>query len=208
MAGLRIDHIVYATRDLDQAVSDLADRLRVSSSAGGRHVGVGTHNYLLGLADDAYLELIGPDPSQSVPAGQPLPFGIDALDRPKLAGFAVKAPDIDDVVARARAAGYDPGEVRGMQRATPDGRLLEWRLTLGGSHQGLVPFLIDWLDSPHPSGSAPGGCRLVSLRGEHPDHHAVRKANQALGVEFDVVQGPAPVLVATIDTPKGTIELR
>jgi hypothetical protein len=95
-----------------------------------------------------------------------------------------------------------------MQRATPDGRLLEWRLTLGGSHQGLVPFLIDWLDSPHPSGSAPGGCRLVSLRGEHPDHHAVRKANQALGVEFDVVQGPAPVLVATIDTPKGTIELR
>jgi hypothetical protein len=208
MAGLRIDHIVYATRDLDQAVSDLADRLGVSSSAGGRHVGVGTHNYLLGLADDAYLELIGPDPSQSVPAGQPLPFGIDALDRPKLAGFAVKAPHIDDVVGGGRAPGADPRAVRGMQRATPDGRLLEWRLTLGGSHQGLVPFLIDWLDSPHPSRSAPGGCRLVSLRGEHPDPDVVRKANRALGVELDVVQGPAPVLVAAIDTPKGTIELR
>lgn len=208
MADLRIDHIVYATPDLDAAVEHLAAVMGIRSVPGGRHVGVGTHNYLLGLGDDSYLELIGPDPTQSVPPNQPLPFGIRDLDRPRLAGFAVNAPDIDDVVGRARAAGYDPGDVRDMQRATPDGGLLQWRLTLGGSYDGLVPFLIDWLDSTHPSRTSPTGCRLASLRGEHPDPEAVRRAHHALGFSLKVETGPAPMLVADIDTPAGRIELR
>jgi hypothetical protein len=208
VSGLEIDHIVYATQDLDSAVDDLGTRFGVRAAAGGRHVGVGTHNYLLGLGGATYLELIGPDPSQDVPAGHPLPFGIDALTGPRLAGFAVKAHGIDEIVGNARAAGYDPGDVRGMQRARPDGVLLQWRLTLGGSHDGLVPFLIDWLDSPHPSDSAPGGCTLVALRGVHPDPASVRKAWKALGYDMPLSEGAAPELIATVDTPNGQVELR
>ena len=46
----------------------------------------------------------------------------------------------------------------------------------GTGDDGLVPFLIDWKDSPHPSASTPQGCTLVSLRGEHPDPAAVWRA--------------------------------
>jgi hypothetical protein len=208
MAGLEIDHIVYATRDLEAAVDDIGNRTGVRPAAGGRHVGVGTHNYLLALGGRTYLELIGPDPSQTVPTGQSLPFGIDRLTGPRLAGFAVKAPGIDELVANARAGGYDPGDVRDMQRATPGGSLLRWKLTLGGSHDGLVPFLIDWLDSPHPSTSSPSGCTLVALRGVHPDPASVRKAWGALGFEMDLSTGAAPELIATLDSPNGRFELR
>ena len=89
-----------------------------------------------------------------------------------------------------------------MQRATPDGGLLSWRLTLGGSHDGLVPFLIDWLDSPHPSTTTPRGATLVALRGEHPDAAAVVAAHRALGWTMEVREGPVAALVATIDAPE------
>jgi hypothetical protein len=208
MAGLRIDHIVYATLDVDKSVEHLAALMGIRSTAGGRHIGMGTHNYLLGLGDGAYLEVIGPDPTQTVPPGHIRPFGIDVLDGPKLAGFGVKAPNIDEVVTGARRAGYDPGDVHDLQRATPDGGLLAWRLTFGSSHHGLVPFLIDWRDSIHPSSTSPPGCRLVSLRAEHPDPETVRRSNQALGFDLEVTKGPAAALVATIDTPAGRVELR
>jgi len=213
---LRIDHLVYAAVDLDAAVADVAARVGVRPAAGGRHVGIGTRNFLLSLAPDdergPYLELIGPDPTQSVPAGTPLPFGIDRLDRPALVGFALGTGRLDAVVARARAADYDPGEPQGMQRATPDGGLLSWRLTRGnggdGNADGLVPFLIDWLDSPHPSTTTPRGATLVALRGEHPDPAAVVAAHGALGWRMEVREGPAPALVATIEGPNGQLELR
>jgi Glyoxalase-like domain len=212
MTGPSVDHIVVAAVDLDAAVEDLATRFGIRPAAGGRHVGLGTRNFLLSLAPDGqrgpYLELIGPDPTQSVPAGTALPFGIGSSSAPKLAGFALGTGELDKVVDRARAAGHDPGEVRAMQRATPDGGLLSWRLTAGGSHDGLVPFLIDWLDSPHPSTTTPRGATLVALRGEHPDPDAVLAAHRALGWSMDVGAAPAPALVATIDTPNGRIDLR
>jgi hypothetical protein len=208
-SGLGVDHLAYAAADLDAAVADIGRRFGVAPAPGGRHVGMGTRNSLLSLANGAYLELIGPDPSQTMPAGAPMPFGIDTLaGGARLAGFAVAAGDLDARVAAARAAGYDPGDVHDMQRATPDGGLLSWRLTRGPSHDGLVPFLIDWLDSPHPSTTTPTGATLVALRAEHPDPASVVAAHRALGWEMDVSEARLPALIATIDTPQGRVELR
>jgi hypothetical protein len=207
MPGLAVDHIVYATRDVPRAVEDLAGRLGAQPAAGGRHVGRGTHNYLLSLGEGPYLEIIGPDPDQPDPPGA-RPFGVDSLGADRLVGFAVKCADIPATVARARERGYDPGDGHTMTRATPDGGLLEWELTSGPGFDGLVPFLIDWKDSPHPSATSPGGATLVGLRGEHPAPDAVRAALAALGVDLEVTEGPGPALVATLDTPRGRLELR
>jgi hypothetical protein len=204
------DHIVFATRDLEASVEDLAERLGVRAAPGGQHIGVGTRNYLLHLGGDTYLELIGPDPTQTPPADRPMPFGISTLTTPRLAGFAIKCTDIPAAAARAKAAGYDTGQVIEMQRERPDGVVLHWvlatRRNAGGD--GLVPFLIDWKDSPHPSASTPQGCTLVSLRGEHPDPDSVQRDLAAVGAELPVTRAPEVALVATIATPKGTVELR
>lgn len=207
---MRTDHVVYGVDDLDAAADELAERLGVRPAAGGRHVGRGTHNALLGLGDGAYLEVIAADPEQA-PAPGPLAFALDRLRLPRLVGWACRTPDFDERVAAVREGGRDIlGEVRPMCRRRPDGFLLEWRLT---HHEPdptrlIVPFLIDWGTSPHPSESAPAGVRLVDLRGEHPDPAAAREMLAALGAPLPVDEGPEPALVATLDTPRGRVILR
>src|SRR5215469_18982065 len=109
------DHVVYGVADLDRGVDELAERLGVRPAPGGRHVGRGTHNALLGLGGGAYLEVIATDPEQAPFAG-PLSFALDRLRLPRLVGWACRAPDLDERVATARERGHDPGDVRDMSR--------------------------------------------------------------------------------------------
>jgi hypothetical protein len=206
---MRTDHVVYGVADLDAAMDELAERLGVRPAPGGRHVGRGTHNALLGLGDGAYLEVIAADPEQA-PAPGPMAFALDRLRLPRLVGWACRTADLDQQVAAARERGHDPGEVRPMSRRRPDGSLLEWRLTRHDPDPDrlVVPFLIDWGSSPHPSESAPAGVRLVELRAEHPDPAAMREVLAALGARLPVDEGPEPALVATLDTPRGRVVLR
>lgn len=203
-----IDHLVYATPDLDATVAALAADWGVSPTQGGRHTGRGTRNALLDLGDGAYLEVIGPDLDQPPPA-QPRAFGIDDLAVARLATWAVKAPGIDARVEAARSAGYDPGVVFAMSRATPGGDVLHWKLTRRDDMpgEGLVPFLIDWGDAVHPSATSARGCRLISLTAEHPEPAVLRRWLEALDVELRVDEGPHARLIALIATPRGAREL-
>jgi len=207
---MNVDHVVYGVEVLGDGADELAERLGVRPAAGGTHVGRGTHNALLGLGGGAYLEVIALDPDQPRPAG-PLPFALDRLRLPRLVGWASRAVDIEGQRARAAALGHDPGEVLGMSRRRPDGLLLEWRLTRGGTPDPdllVVPFLIDWGASPHPSESAPAGVQLAELRAEHPDPAAVRERLAALGLDLPVDEGPEAALVAALETPRGRVVLR
>jgi hypothetical protein len=125
-------------------------------------------------------------------------------------GWAVRTHGIDAFVERSRRAGYDPGEVREMSRVRPDGVRLAWRLAqdppAGGSF--LVPFVIDWLDNPHPSESAPAGVTLARLSAVHPNPTSLRPALRAMEAGITVTEGPQAALIAVVDTPKGRIELR
>lgn len=205
-----LDHLVYATPDVGRSIDQLESLLGVRAGFGGQHPGAGTHNALLSFGEGSYLEIIGPDPTQEPPEDRPMPFGIDTLVAPRLVTWAVKAPNIAARVARAREQGYDPGTPAAMSRQRPDGVRLGWMLTRAPVQvgDGLVPFLIDWGETPHPSESAPGGCRLVSLRGEHPQPDVVLAALAAIGAELKVEQGPEPALLATIEGRKAAIELR
>src|SRR5512145_3038087 len=168
MAVMDVDHIVYGVAELGAGIDAVEGLLGVRAAAGGKHVGLGTHNALLSLGGAAYLEIIAPDPGQPNPS-RPLPWGLAALREARLLTWAVKAPDIEAKAERAKAAGVDVGPVLRMSRERPDGTRLEWVLTFRehALGNGLVPFLIAWEPGPHPSDTSPGGCRLVSLRGEH-----------------------------------------
>ncbi|MCA1847061.1 MAG: VOC family protein [Actinobacteria bacterium] len=204
-----IDHLVYATPDLDAAVEWVAAALGVRPTPGGRHPGLGTSNALLDLGGGAYLEIIGVDGSVEPAAAGPRPFGLDDIAGPRLAAWAAKADGIDQRVARARRFGYDPGPVQPLSRRLPDGTELRWRLTVPGADSvELVPFLIEWADdAPHPSTTSAAGCRLVSFTGAHPQPDAVAPLLRALGVELDVHPSSSPALLAVIEGPDGTVRL-
>ena len=202
-----LDHLVYATPDLDQTVVDLAER-GITLSLGGPHPGLGTRNYLAALGDRSFLEVVGPDREQPDPATA-RPFGVDDLTEARLTTWAIQVPDLDEALDRARAGGHEPGEVMAMSRRRPDDVLLSWRLAFPPDNEGgLVPFVIGWGDTPHPSLSAATGTRLVRLRGEHPDPGRLGAVFAALGTELDVTEAAEPGLVAELTTGSGTVVLR
>jgi hypothetical protein len=204
-----IDHLVWAAPDLDAEIERFARWTGVRASPGGRHPSEGTRNALIRLGPASYLELIGPDPTLPSPP-HPRWFGLDRLTEPRLVTWAAKATDLDRLAAAARSAGVPLGEVRRGGRELADGRMLSWRLTypdvrVGG---GLVPFLIDWGDSPHPAQTAAEGTGLVELRAEHPDPGAIVAMLRGLALALPVSAGPRPALIARLDTPRGPVELR
>jgi hypothetical protein len=140
-----IDHLVYATPELQATVADLRSK-GIELVEGGSHVGIGTRNFLTGLGGEIYLEVIGPDPEQDEPPA-PRPFGIDDLDEAKLVTWAERVEGLEG-----------QGSVA-MTRMRPDGVLLEWTIAL----QEDGPFQIDWKDSPHPTESLPSSCTLRSF---------------------------------------------
>lgn len=203
-----IDHLVFAAPDLEQGVAIIEDRLGVRAAPGGKHVGRGTHNALLSFGGGTYLEIIAPDPEQGG-VSMPLPFGLDVASSPHLVTWAASVPDIQGAFEAARAAGYQ-GSLAGMSRELPDGAVLRWTLTfpppeIGG---GVGPFLIRWEPGPHPSQTAPRGCELLSLRGEHPDPAAVRRLLDAMGLDLELTVGSEPAIIATVRCPNGIVELR
>jgi hypothetical protein len=202
-----VDHLIYAAPDLTAAVADLEDRLGVRAQPGGRHPGLGTHNALLALGPQTYLEIIAPDPGQPEPSA-PRPFLVGDLSGGALVGWALACDDIDQTVTEARSHGYDPGEVGDGQRVGPAGATLRWRATELPLAGGLVPFLICWGDAEHPARSAPRGLSLKSLRIEHPDPASLSPALLALGADIEVTPAAGPALVAHLSGPTGSTVLR
>jgi hypothetical protein len=205
----RVDHLVYATPDLAVGIDRLENQLGVRATPGGQHPGRGTRNALIAIGPRAYIEIIGPDPDQPEPAER-RPFGIDALTAPRLVTWSANAKDLAGLSQRAVAAGVALGELADGSRRRPDGVLLAWRYTNPRTvvADGVVPFFIDWGSTPHPAASAAAGGRLVGLRAEHPEASRVAKQLGALGLTLAVTQGPMPALIATIDSPRGRVELR
>jgi len=204
-----IDHLVYATPDLDLGIATIERLLGVRATAGGRHPGAGTRNALVALGPGTYLEIVGPDRTQPQPE-QPRWFRIDEIDAPRLVTWAAKVDSIDQISRKARRLGVGLGGIVAGSRRRDDGVLLAWRYTNPRTvvADGIIPFLIDWGTTPHPSESAAQGASLITLRAEHPQPEPIRDVARRLGLSLQIDRGSQPALVATIASLRGEVELR
>ena len=205
MAGF--DHFAVACQDLEEGVRYVESLTGVRAAPGGPHPGIGTHNALLSLGSDVYLEIIAAAPEQEEPSS-PSPFGIDDHPGPRLAAFAIHPgteETIDSVADTIRIHGTDPGPVMSMSRAKPDGEEISWRLTRANG-VGLVPFVIDWGATPNPATVTPGGCSLVAMEGSDPDPSGIRALHQDLGLNSTISDGPTAIRIV-LETPNGTVSL-
>ena len=210
---IALDHLVVATPSLGAGTEWLEERLGVSLQVGGQHPGWGTHNRLLQLGPDTYLELIAPDPTQPPPA-QPRPFG---LDRPEVRARISQQPRLIHFVMRtehleaARAVlGYDPGPVTPMTRGA-----LRWRITVPASGQpageGLLPTLIQWdvdLATGHPAKTLEDrGVRLARLSVTAPAELRPLLAGIDRDPRVRLTEGAAGTLAAAFATPRGMVTI-
>ena len=203
-----LDHLVYATPDLDQTCCQLGESLGVAPMPAGHHPGWGTRNALLGLGAHMYLEVIGPDPGSPGPQAAP-PFNIDRLEGPQLVTWACRGTRLETILQRAYRLGLDLGCVLSGSRNQSDGSTLTWTLT--DPHMpraaGILPFFIDWGDSVHPASSAPTGCTLLSLQAEHPDPDLLTPILEGLGLSLPIIRGDRPKLLARLACPRGQVVL-
>jgi hypothetical protein len=199
MPGL-IDHLVVSADRLSAASALVETTLGAAMSPGGAHAAMGTHNRLLSLGPDDYVEALAVDPDAPAPSRARW-FGLDHREGPaRLAGWALRVPDLDAALIEAPDEIGDPIEVaRGDYR---------WRISLPESgilpFDGVFPALIEWLGPLPPAALEDHGARLVSLTLSHPRAGALGWALSMLSSDDRLVvrDGPAG-LSALIHTPEG-----
>ncbi len=176
---LALDHLVVAAATLDEGEAWLRRRLGTGLAPGGSHAGYGTHNRLLRLGSEHYLELIAPDPAQSGADRKLSGTTLFGLDQPAVTEALAGGPRLVHLVFRVLKPGslaavlprlrYDPGPIVRMTRDD-----LAWDITVAPAGRlagyGLLPTLIDWGDTPHPCSRLPdSGLTLESVRIQGPD---------------------------------------
>lgn len=205
MNHCKLDHLVVAAADLDTGRQYIEDLLGVRTEAGGRHDAIGTHNRLLRLGDDQYLEIIAIDPDAPPPA-QPRFFALDdpamqaaILSCPRLITWVARASNLDEAAAHPP---YRDMEIRDMARGD-----LHWRMTFtpDGSLpcEGALPLLIEWQTDPTPpQRMADSGCALKRFVVQSPQVQRVRQVLQDLNLEsVEPDHSVQTGLAATLSTP-------
>lgn len=204
---MKLDHLLWAVPDLDYGIARFEELTGLRPAVGGTHPGFGTRNALASLGE-TYIEVIAPDPAQSLDGTRGADFA--KLDAPYLYSAAFSTDDLDGARAGATAAGLDSGAIVDMSRTRPDdGVTLQWAI-LRLSHRELgdrFPFLIDWKGSPHPSGTAPGGLKLLDFRAVSTNPDDLASAFAGVGMDLPVEQGARSGFSARLATPKGEITL-
>lgn len=161
MPKLEVDHIVLAVPNLNAAITYFKEHLNVAPLAGGKHIGLGTHNVLLGLGDPTqrvYLELLAIDPEdQTIYETYPMGLSRD-ISQPFVASWCIRCAndcDIEEINNAMKKMGkeYQHGDVKKMQRVTTSGETLSWRIAISreqilDSH-GQIPFIIKWDNMAH-----------------------------------------------------------
>jgi catechol 2,3-dioxygenase-like lactoylglutathione lyase family enzyme len=137
---LRIDHVVFAVPDLDEAAVRFREAFGLDSTDGGRHERWGTANRIVPLGDQ-YLELVtAVDETAAAGTG----FGRGVLQLASGGGgwftIAAVAEDLDAVAARLGL------EIGSGSRTRPDGEILRWR-SAGlddPRREPWMPFFLVW----------------------------------------------------------------
>lgn len=210
-----LDHLVVAADTLDQGTRYVQERLGIAPAGGGSHAAMGTHNRVLKLGRDRYLEVIAIDPEGQRP-DFPRWFNLDHSDlqrrlaiRPRLITWVVRTDRLD---ALAKHTYGRSATIRPMQRDS-----LRWRFafTNDGSMpgNGLIPHMIQWEGGRHPAESMlDSGCVVAGLAGTHTDPASVQRMVSSMGLDHAITIHPASKnqvqgLSARIHTPTGMVLL-
>jgi hypothetical protein len=160
-----LDHLVVAARTLDEGGRWVEARLGVAPVPGGEHVTMGTHNRLLRLGAEVYLEVIAIDP-QAPPPARPRWFSLDTPEMqerleqgPALIHWVVRTPSIEEDARRYP----QPLDILSLSRGP-----YRWRIAVPRDGHlpgdGRLPTLIQWEGNRHPAADLPdSGCKILDF---------------------------------------------
>ncbi|MCA0401640.1 MAG: VOC family protein [Proteobacteria bacterium] len=206
---IRLDHLSIIAPTLESGVGHVRQCLGVDIPYGRTHGSMGTHNHLLHLGDDIYLEVIAVDPGAPPPAHRRW-FGLDDAEKVKrdwddgfrLRGWVARTSAIDSLIDAH-------GDLLGRKMALSGGAgAFFFGVPSDGSLplDGIAPSVIDRggrLASLPPAAEL--GTRLHAFVIEHPDPDYVSAVYDRLGIANPpkVEHGARLRYRAEIETPWG-----
>ena len=197
----QLDHIVVTAPVLGAGVQWLETTLGISMSGGGVHLGRGTHNKLLSLGPDTYLEVIAPNPEDAQPE---IARMYDLDNSPAEIGLTNWAISSNSISAAMTKASNEMGIITQLSRGSN-------RWLMSAPLNGKLPFdeafpgFLEW-QTPPPAPLLPDSeCRLLKLEITHPDGHALAEMLKDFvdDSRVEILTGPRKSLRAEIATPSG-----
>lgn len=204
-----LDHLVIAAANLSQGCDYIEELLGVRPQPGGQHTSIGTHNAVLGLGPDCYLEVIAVDPELPAPERSRW-FSLDddevrnkLQQRPQLIHWVCRTADIN---VSSSVATQLFGPICPMSRGP-----LDWLITIADDGSlplaGVAPSLIQWPRGQGPSSRLPEhGLRLQQLKLETPDSEELKRVLSGLKLvqnHITVIDRAGVRLQAIINTAAG-----
>ncbi len=201
---LELDHIAVLGETLEEAAAHLEAAVNLPLLPGGKHARFGTHNRLLGLAPELYMEAIAIDPAAERPK-EPRWFWLDEFRGPaRLDKWICRVEDIDVALDALPMAGrrvdLERGDLRWSMAVPEDGQQ---------AFDGLFPALIQWHSDLMPGRVLPaGGLALKQLTVSHPDADAmIDLLTPVLHTPLVTFATGKAGLTARIETPQGEVDL-
>jgi len=157
---MRIDHVIYATRDLDAAAARLEAEHGLVAAGGGRHAGIGTENRIVPLGG-GYLELIAVvDHAEAERSALGGALANRILVRRE--GLMAWVVGVEDVVAEAERTGADVSTIE------RDGLRAQLAGVATAMAEPALPFFIrrDPGIADPGEGSDAGGIAWVEVSGD------------------------------------------
>ena len=205
----QIDHIVYCVHDLAAAVEQFSTEYGITPVIGGQHLHQGTHNALINLGGECYLEILAIDVSNKKVTRNRW-MGIDHLGQPKITRWSLRSNNLSKDIKAIEKVKPELGSISVGQRRTPAGRLLKWNMSLplSSPEVELLPFLLDWSESDiHPTHGLEQNCELIGMELQHLAPESLTECYAELGIGIEVQQAETPVIRATFKGPRGEFVL-
>ena len=200
--SLRFDHIAVSARTLEEGAAHVRECLGIDMPSGGQHAAMGTHNLLMSLGPDTFLEVIATDPSAS-PIQRARWFNLDNFSGSARLGTWIV--NVKDLMQSCADLPVELGPATKITRGA-----LSWQMAVrdDGSmpFDGAFPMLMQWPDGPHPAARMTDlGCRLEQMTVVHPKATEIQQMLQGqldmADIHFET--SDAMSIRAEIKTPNG-----
>ena len=203
----KIDHIVLAVPELQSGITYLEKLTGAPCSPGGKHPDFGTHNALLKIGKDQYLEVIAADPDN--PKEEKLWMGLSHIKEPRITRLAIKSNDMLSDSLWLKKMATELGTIKAGRRQRPNGSWLSWKLTLPQPDPVIetIPFLINWGKSEHPANGLKGSCSLSNIALFTPQVNPLQRLIDQLNIQLNVLPADENKIQITLKTPQGFIIL-
>ena len=201
--GFPVDHIALAVKNTEDGARHVEDLTGVTPTLTKRDRKDFYWNAALGIGEDSFLEVIGPNPDHR--GVQPLKSFMAGLEEPTLLFWYVATEDFDVFARRVAAAGEGLKHVVTVDPETSANEADYTRAAIGSGFVSQRPGVIEWRRRGVEQ-STDVRCRLTSFSLSLPRPDDLNALFTALGIYVPVERGPSRIGL-TLETPKGEVAI-